>query len=81
MLTGALSNSKQSHRVYFDWGRFDLHNPHENWDMRETSEEVFEALKDIDSVELAGGMANDTTDWVSWKNRLDKVLESLLAEK
>jgi len=64
-------------RVYLDWGRFDMHNPVENWDLRKSSSEIHDALKQLEQVELFGGMANDSADWSSWKNRYDKVLQVL----
>lgn len=75
-----MKNLKQPTRVYLDWGRFDMHNPVENWDIRKTCLEIFSALEKLENVSVSGGMANDSADWSSWKNRYDKVLRTLTAE-
>ena len=72
-----MENVKQPTRIYLDWGRFDMHNPVENWDLRKSSGEIFEALKKQEHLSVSGGMANDSADWSSWKNRYDKVLRTL----
>ena len=64
-------------RVYIDWGRFDMHNPVENWDLRDSSSEIYKGLQQFENISVHGGMANDSADWSSWKNRYDKVLRVL----
>ena len=64
-------------RIYLDWGRFDMHNPVENWDLRKTSSAIYDALKKNENVQLSGGMVNDSGDWSSWRNRYDRVLSVL----
>jgi len=72
-----MKNVKKPTRVYLDWGRFDMHNPVENWDIRKESVEIYSALEEHEHISISGGMANDSADWASWKNRYDKVLEVL----
>ena len=72
-----IDNIDKPTRVYVDWGRFDMHNPVENWDLRKTSAAIFESLKKNSNVELSGGMANDSGDWSSWRNRYDKLLSEM----
>jgi len=76
-ITKGMKDVTQSTRVYLDWGRFDMHNPVENWDLRKSSSEIHAALKELKNVELFGGMSNDSADWSSWKNRYDKVLQAI----
>ncbi|MEM9413084.1 MAG: hypothetical protein AAGA30_18385, partial [Planctomycetota bacterium] len=80
-ITKAVENLKQETRVYLDWGRFDMHNPVENWDLRKSSKEIFDALASNDKIILSGGMVDDSVDWSSWKNRFDKVLVTATAER
>ncbi|QEG22204.1 outer membrane protein assembly factor BamB family protein [Mariniblastus fucicola] len=77
VLTG-MESVDQPTRVYLDWGRYDMHNPVENWDMRKWDQEIFEALEQMDHITLSGGMANDSADWASWKNRYDKLLGAVI---
>ena len=67
-------------RVYLDWGRFDMHNPVENWDLRRSSKEIFDSIGEREQVILSGGMVNDSVDWASWRNRFDQVLKVLTME-
>ena len=76
-----LEKIDQPVRIYMDWGRYDMHNPVENWDLRKTAEEIFKELKGNSKVELSGGMVNDSVDWASWRNRFDKVLSALTKER
>ena len=72
-----LKKVKKPTRVYLDWGRFDMHNPVENWDIRKSTAEIFSALEKDERISVSGGMVNDSADWASWKNRYDKVLKVL----
>lgn len=65
-------------RVYVEWGRFDMFNPHENWDLRTIAKQVHDSLQGNAQVEVTGGMVNDSTDWSSWRNRFEPVLEFLI---
>ena len=74
-LFARLKEIEQPMRFYIEWGRFDLHNPDENWDIRQTGQEIFDAIKKNPHFEIRGGRVNDSTDWSSWKNRYDRVLQ------
>lgn len=80
-LRGQLQELDQPIRVYLDWGNFDMFNPDENWDMRKDAREVFNLLGNDDNVQLAGGEVHDSTDWSSWRNRLDQVLNHIAVSK
>lgn len=62
--------------IYLDWGKYDLRNPHEAWDIAAGSTELSQLLRDK-GYAMAGGQANDGTGWSSWKNRADKLLVAL----
>ena len=64
-------------RVYVDWGNFDMFNPDENWDVRSDAREVHELLSSHEKIQLIGGEVHDSTDWSSWRNRLDKILKHI----
>ena len=65
-------------RVLVEWGNFDMHNPHENWDMRQIGKRVFDEIGDNQKIVVTGGMVNDTTGWKSWQTRLDRVMITLV---
>ncbi len=68
---------EQPLEVYLDWGRFDMYNPHENWDVRSTAAAVAKTIAKNPNVTVVGGQVNDSTDWSSWRNRYDKILALL----
>ena len=55
---------------------YDLQNPQEAWDIRSTDRAFTEFLASR-GYTVAGGEVHDGTGWSSWKNRTDRVLESL----
>jgi outer membrane protein assembly factor BamB/enterochelin esterase-like enzyme len=62
--------------LYLDWGRYDLRNSHENWNLGRRSHEVVEFLRGK-GYAPAGGEVNDGSGWASWRNRTGALLESL----
>lgn len=75
-----VANLEQPIRIYLEWGRFDMFNPHENWDVRKRGQEVYQMFADNEKVQLTGGEVNDSTDWSSWRNRIDLLLRHLISE-
>ncbi len=69
MLESALQELKHPMEYYIDWGRYDMFNPHENWDVRDIARDLFEACQKCDQAQVRGGMVNDSVDWSSWRNR------------
>lgn len=63
-------------KIYLEWGRWDLRSPHEAFDMRDSSRKAWEILVDR-SYKPMGGEVWDSTDFVSWRNRTDVMLEAL----
>jgi enterochelin esterase-like enzyme len=72
-----LAKLDQPIRIYMEWGRYDMFNPHENWDIRKRGQELFQIFADNKNIQLAGGEVNDSTDWSSWRNRFDVMLQHL----
>ena len=62
--------------IYLEWGRWDLRSPHEAFDMRDSSRKAWEILVDR-GYKPMGGEVWDSTDFVSWRNRTDVMLEAL----
>ncbi len=77
MVLDATDKIKLPTTIYLDWGQFDMHNPHENWDIRKFSVIIQERLKTNQNLNILGGEVADSTDWSSWINRLDTVLNSI----
>jgi enterochelin esterase-like enzyme len=63
-------------RLYMDWGRYDMRGTRENWDMTETNRR-FAAFFRERGYRPAGGEANDGAGWPSWRNRTDRLFQSL----
>ena len=62
--------------IYIEWGSYDMQNPQEAWDIRDADRKLVEFLTSR-GYTVAGGEVHDGTGWSSWKNRTDRVLESL----
>jgi enterochelin esterase-like enzyme len=67
---------EQPLEFYLEWGRYDLRNPQEAWNMVETNRRFAELLRRR-GYAPAGGEVPDGTGWPSWANRTDLVLETL----
>jgi len=77
MVEGMLKSRKGDRlTVYLDWGRYDVRNPDEAWDMAEMSNRLSVALEDAGH-RVYGGQVNTGSDWPSWKNRTDALLKAL----
>jgi enterochelin esterase-like enzyme len=62
--------------LYIDWGKYDLRNPHEAWDMGLVSRRLYERLEQK-GWQLSGGEVHDGSGWASWRNRTDRIFEAL----
>lgn len=67
-------------RIYLDWGKYDLRSPAEGNDLGRSSAKFAGRLQER-GYEFAGGMVNDGTGWASWRNRTDRVFETLFPLK
>ena len=74
-LLAPVKSIDQAMHFYIEWGRFDLHNPDENWDMRKVAKIIHDELKSVDPFVVRGGRVNDSTDWSSWQYRFDEMLK------
>lgn len=63
-------------RLYFEWGRWDLRSPFEGMDMHASSVWLDGRLR-ARGFQPIGGEVADSTDFASWRNRTDVLLESL----
>lgn len=63
-------------RIYLEWGRWDLRSPHEEMDMKASAEWLDRHLRSK-GLAVLGGEVFDSTDFASWRNRTDVVLEAL----
>ncbi len=81
LILQTMSAVEQPTQVHLQWGRFDMFNPHENWDLRTSSEKMLKEISENTNIHVIGGMVNDSTDWSSWKNRYAEMFELLSNEK
>lgn len=72
----AAEADKPSFDIYLEWGALDLRAVKEGWDMREAARDIHRELTSR-GYRVTGGEVNDSTDWASWRNRTDIVLETL----
>lgn len=63
-------------QVYLDWGSYDLRSPQEPWSMVEANRRLAAELR-RQGIEVAGGEVHDGTGWPSWRNRTDRLFETL----
>ncbi len=66
--------------IYYEWGKYDLRNPHENWNMAQGNRDFATAFKEK-GFTYHGGEVHDGTDWSSWRNRYDKMFGTLFPPK
>ncbi|MEE8170409.1 MAG: alpha/beta hydrolase-fold protein, partial [Phycisphaerae bacterium] len=62
--------------MYLDWGKYDLRNPHEAWDLSESNRKFARFLRDK-GYTYVGGEVHDGTGWSSWRNRTDALFGTL----
>ena len=62
--------------IYLDWGKYDLRNPHEAWDMSEVCRR-FAGTLESSGIAFTGGEVHDGSDWASWQQRTDRLFETL----
>jgi enterochelin esterase family protein len=63
-------------RIYLEWGKWDLTSPHEEMNQRHFSRWAWDFLTDRGWKPI-GGEVWDSTDFASWANRTDVLLEAL----
>ncbi len=60
-------------RVYHDWGEWDVFSLLDGYDKKERGPEL-NALLEQQGITPAGGKLFDSTDWWSWRSRIDTML-------
>ena len=68
-----LDSQQHPLRIYHDWGAWDVFSPSDGFDKREIGKRLHAAFETQD-LSLAGGQILDSTDWWSWRTRIDKLL-------
>lgn len=64
-------------KICIEWGSYDMHNPHENWDVRKIGKSMADRLSANKQLKVTERSINDSTDWRSWQGQLHNVLEFL----
>jgi outer membrane protein assembly factor BamB/enterochelin esterase-like enzyme len=67
-------------RVYLDWGRYDYHATREAWDMGGANARFAAFLRER-GYRPAGSEAPEGAGWAGWRNRTDRVFETLFPPK
>lgn len=62
--------------IYLDWGKYDLRNALEGWDMGKYVQSFAHILREK-GFDFQGGEVNEGFGGTSWSNRTDKVFETL----
>ncbi len=63
-------------RIYLDWGLYDRRATREAWDMGTTNARFAAFLRER-GYKPAGGRVPEGSDWAGWRNRTDRVFETL----
>ena len=72
----SLSADKNPMQIYMDWGKYDMRDPRENWDIGDSNSRFADKLRGL-GYTIAGGETNDGCGWSSWRNCTDKIFETL----
>jgi enterochelin esterase-like enzyme/outer membrane protein assembly factor BamB len=76
-LKAILTDAKQNPiNIYMDWGAYDHRSSRGNFSWQELNKS-FAALLQEKGYTYAGGEVNDGFNWPSWRNRTDKIFETL----
>ena len=76
-ITGMLTSATERPlRIYIDWGKYDLRNPHEAWDVGAMNRDLSTLLTEH-GYRPAGGEAHDGMGWSSWRNRTGALFAAL----
>lgn len=67
-------------RFYLDWNRYGAKNVDRGWDFAQDGETMAALMRD-GGHRLEGGEMLDSAGWGGWRNRTDKLLESLFPAK
>jgi enterochelin esterase family protein len=61
--------------IYFDWGKYDFRSPQESVNLVD-EDRKFAALLKNRGIKFKGGEVAAGAGWVSWQNRIDRMLET-----
>ncbi len=73
-----LANAKAENiKIYHDWSKYDFRSPLEGWDFGAYARLFAGALRETGH-QFEGGETYDGFSWENWRNRADRLLESVL---
>jgi enterochelin esterase-like enzyme len=70
------TSDKLSLTIYMDWGKYDSRNAQQGYSWRDLNEEFATFLKSK-GYTIEGGEVNEGFEWANWRNRTDKILQTL----
>jgi len=70
------SPDQQPLTIYMEWGKYDLRNSYESWNMTDAIKDLAKTLEKK-GYKVAGGEVHDGIGWSSWRNRTDTLLATL----
>ena len=62
--------------IYLDWNKYDMRSPLEGWGMGALTHDFARELTAA-GIRYSGGQVNEGYGWVSYRNRTDKLFETL----
>ncbi|QDT97335.1 enterobactin/ferric enterobactin esterase [Gimesia aquarii] len=79
MIDGALATAGPKSDILMQWGKFEVTNPEENWDMAKTSDRISKQLSKSGH-NIQAQVVNDGSDWICWRSHAAEVFKFLLSE-
>ncbi len=70
------TEKEQPLHFFLEWGKYDLRNPDEAWDLGQTNRDFVKLLRER-GFKPSGGELHDGTGWSSWRNRSQAMFSSL----
>lgn len=79
MIDGTLATAGPKTDILMQWGKFEVTNPEENWDMAKTSDRISKQLSRTGH-NVKAQVVNDGSDWICWRSHTAEILQYLLSE-
>jgi len=67
---------QQPMNLFLEWGKYDLRNPDEAWNLVQTNRNFVKTLREK-GFKPTGGEIHDGTGWSSWRNRTEALLNAI----
>ncbi len=68
--------NQQPMDIFLEWGKYDLRNPDEAWNLVETNRDFVKTLREK-GYKPSGGEIPDGTGWSSWRNRSEAMFGAI----